>query len=79
MDYVHRDISARFRLYLETFPAVLILGPRQCGKSTFVINELPQAARFDLERPADFQLLSADPELLFSEHPGQSDYLIGAG
>lgn len=71
MDYVPRVISGKFELYLKTFPAVLVLGPRQCGKSTFVKNELPESTHFDLERPADFQLISADPELLFTEHPEQ--------
>ena len=47
---------------------MLIWGPRQCGKSTFVAHELPHFEHFDLERPADFNLISSDPEMFFMDH-----------
>jgi hypothetical protein len=47
---------------LRTFPAVAVLGPRQCGKTTLVRSLFPDAASFDLERPSDLQQLQADPE-----------------
>ena len=68
--YVPRALENRLRLYLQTFPVVLIVGPRQCGKSTFVHHELPDHRQFDLERPADYDLISGDVELFFMEHPG---------
>ena len=70
MRYVSRSLREKLRLYLATFPAVLIMGPRQCGKSTFVTHELESYDRFDLERPADYDLITADPELFLSEHTG---------
>jgi predicted AAA+ superfamily ATPase len=69
MEYVPRAIGPQFHAYLRTFPAVMVWGPRQCGKSTFVLNELPGFRHYDLERPADFDLIATDPELFFLEHP----------
>jgi predicted AAA+ superfamily ATPase len=49
----------------------MVWGPRQCGKSTFVAHELPQFEHLDLERPTDYNLISADPELFLTEHGDQ--------
>jgi len=46
-------------------PAVLILGPRQCGKTTLARNSL-KGEYFDLERPSDHQIFSDDIELALS-------------
>ena len=49
-------------------PAVAILGPRQCGKSTLaraLVRERGDVVYLDLERPADLARLS-DPEMFFS-------------
>src|ERR1700730_4182138 len=43
------------------FPAVLLLGPRQCGKTTSA-RHFVDARYFDLERPSDLQLFSGDIE-----------------
>ncbi|MBN1835944.1 MAG: ATP-binding protein [Spirochaetales bacterium] len=68
MNYVPRALGQVFRSYLRTFPVVMVWGPRQSGKSTFVLNELPGFRHYDLERPADFSLIASDPELFFAEH-----------
>jgi hypothetical protein len=44
------------------FPAVLILGARQCGKTTLARSFL-KGEYFDLEKPSDLQVFLADPEL----------------
>ena len=44
------------------FPAVMILGPRQCGKTTLARHFL-QGNYFDLERPSDYQVFAGDLEL----------------
>ncbi len=54
---------------LRTFPAVLILGPRQCGKTTLVRQALPGFEHFDLERPEDLGRIAADPSGFFELHP----------
>jgi len=33
---IERNIKSSFLQYLDIFPAIALLGPRQCGKSTFV-------------------------------------------
>ena len=47
---------------LKSFPAVVILGPRQCGKTTLVKQVLPKWKYLDLERPSDSRPMQADAE-----------------
>ncbi|HMP73329.1 MAG TPA: ATP-binding protein [Kiritimatiellia bacterium] len=51
------------------FPAVLILGPRQCGKTTLATGFI-DASYFDLEKPSDYAVFAGDPELAFSRLEG---------
>jgi len=69
MRYVPRMGEERLRALLKSFPAVLIVGPRQCGKSTLARHALSTWTHLDLERPADAGLLAADPEGWFDAHP----------
>jgi hypothetical protein len=68
-DYLRRAQGARLARLLRTFPAVLVYGPRQSGKSTFVRHELPAWRHIDLERPADAAAITADLEGFFDAHP----------
>jgi predicted AAA+ superfamily ATPase len=52
---VVREIAAQF-------PAVLILGPRHCGKTTLARHFL-EGEYLDLERPSDSQIFAGDAEL----------------
>ena len=73
--YIHRNIETELRECLREFPAVAVLGPRQCGKSTLaqkIIAEMKDAVYLDLENPADLAKLQA-PELFFNQY---SDKLI---
>jgi hypothetical protein len=54
---------------LETFPCVLVHGPRQCGKSTLVSQSLPGWRRLDLERERDRSVVAADVEGFFRANP----------
>lgn len=47
-----RQNSARVSLKLKRSPAVVLVGPRQCGKTTLA-RSLPGIAYFDLERDSD--------------------------
>lgn len=50
-------------------PALAILGPRQCGKSTLarhIINKMPDTIYLDLEHTRDLRKLN-DPEAFFEE------------
>ncbi|MCF6169682.1 MAG: ATP-binding protein [Bacteroidales bacterium] len=65
--YIQRKVSSEITNYLLHFPAVAILGPRQCGKSTlakFLIQHLDDAIYLDLEKRSD-QARLTDPEMFF--------------
>ncbi|MHB8765171.1 MAG: AAA family ATPase [Deferrisomatales bacterium] len=51
------------------FPVVLIVGPRQCGKTTLAKASL-SGEYFDLEKPSDLQVFAGDPELALRRFPG---------
>ncbi len=46
----------------QQFPAVLVVGARQCGKTTLAKHFL-RGTYFDLERPSDYQVFAGDVEL----------------
>lgn len=66
-DYIQRTWQTRLIQNLKVFPAVVLLGSRQCGKSTMVKNfvkSTPGSLYLDLQNPADANKLS-DPALFF--------------
>ena len=66
--YVKRTLSEKIQQKLHNIPAVIILGPRQCGKTTLAkafISGIARAVYLDLERPSDINKLR-DPEAFFS-------------
>ncbi len=69
MSILVRQALGELESLLHTFPAVLVVGPRQCGKTTFVRAALGGWEHFDLERPADLGMLTADLEGFFARHP----------
>lgn len=69
MRYIPRQLTEQLRFFLRSFPAVLLVGPRQCGKSTLARHVLPGWTYLDLERPADLSVLAADLEGFFEAHP----------
>jgi len=65
--YIERAITSTLKRRLEIFPAVTVIGPRQCGKSRLsqrIAEELDAAIRLDLENPRD-RVKLADPQLYF--------------
>jgi predicted AAA+ superfamily ATPase len=57
-----RQFVDALRGMLRRWPSVTLLGPRQCGKTTFIQRTLPAWTYLDLERPSDAAPLIADPE-----------------
>ncbi len=55
------DFEAEIKESIRYNPVTAILGPRQCGKTTLarLISESMESNIFDLEDPADFELLRA--------------------
>lgn len=68
--YIRRKYEKLILNDLKNYPCVAILGPRQCGKSTLVLNLRETAKKIlylDLEDPADLRKLD-DPLLFFNRH-----------
>lgn len=69
-EYLRRSLHTRIGEALRNFPAVAILGPRQCGKTTLALEiakESEPSVYVDLERPSDTRKLT-DPETYFRQH-----------
>jgi len=69
MHYLKRHFKKQLRSLLKQFPAVCILGPRQCGKTTFAKHELKNWDYLDLEKPSHLAQIQDDPETFLSHHP----------
>ena len=66
-DFIQRDLLNHLRKYLTIFPAVAILGPRQCGKSTLVKSlsqHFDEILYLDMQKESDLNKL-LEPELFF--------------
>ena len=66
---IKREATSLVHQLAEQFPAVLILGPRQCGKTTLAKHFL-KGEYIDLEKPSDLQLFLGDIELSLSRFKG---------
>lgn len=63
-----RIAADHVRGLLRRSPALVILGPRQVGKSTLARLAFPDHAYFDLEDPRDEARMASDPVFVLSEH-----------
>lgn len=61
--YYQRTISRLFARAMRSFPAVLVTGPRQSGKTTFVRHELGEGAAYvSFDDPLERELATTDPQ-----------------
>ncbi|MFH1379362.1 MAG: ATP-binding protein, partial [bacterium] len=68
MRYIPRILSKRLKQYMETFPIVAVIGPRQSGKTTFARNVLASWQYFDTERSSDYNRITGDVEFFLNEY-----------
>lgn len=68
--YVPRDLQKTFRLSATQFPAVLITGPRQSGKSTFLQHELPDTPYVTFDDPLNRDFALRDPNGFLDQFQG---------
>lgn len=66
-----RNLTNKINSLLKLFPAVGILGARQCGKTTLAQSLEPVWYYLDLQNPQDFDRLTRDPVFFFEQHPTQ--------
>ncbi|MGB4925352.1 MAG: AAA family ATPase, partial [Giesbergeria sp.] len=70
---IDRQLSPLLDERLAFYPGIVLLGPRQVGKTTLaraIAARHPGALFLDLERPADRAQL-AEPELFLAQHRGR--------
>jgi predicted AAA+ superfamily ATPase len=68
MNYLKRELQAKFELALTQYPVVTIMGPRQSGKTTLVKQTLPHLFYVNLEDPVTRQMISEDFRAFFNQH-----------
>ena len=64
-----RNAEFQLRKLAARFPAVIVLGPRQCGKTTLA-RHFVAGRYFDLEKPSDVQVFSGDIEYALRQFSG---------
>lgn len=69
MSELKRNLENQITELLELFPVIVLLGVRQCGKTSLVKKIRPDWKYFDLERSRDFDLITGDYDLFFKENP----------
>ncbi|MEN8246630.1 MAG: ATP-binding protein [Thermodesulfobacteriota bacterium] len=70
--YISRKLKKIFHLSRTHFPALLITGPRQSGKTTFVQNELPDVAYETFDDPLNRDFARQDPIGFLNKHGDHS-------
>jgi uncharacterized protein len=69
MQGMQRSYEALLQHYLNIFPCVAVIGVRQCGKTTLLRTLQESWKHFDLERRADYEVVSRDPDAFFRLNP----------
>lgn len=64
-----RNQFVQIHKLLELFPVVMILGTRQCGKTTVSRQVRPDWTYIDLEKMSDFDRVTRDYDFFFRQHP----------
>ncbi|SHJ58384.1 hypothetical protein SAMN05444280_12350 [Tangfeifania diversioriginum] len=72
MEIFRPDFLKEIEISIRNNPVTAIMGPRQCGKTTLarVVAQSTESTIFDLEDPADFDLLSNTPKIILQQQKG---------
>jgi len=74
--YVPRLLSSAFRQAVRQFPAVLLTGPRQSGKTTFLLHEMRGRAEYaTFDDPAERRFAAIDPNGFLDRFAGKAAIL----
>lgn len=68
---VERNVAPNLERLLAIFPCLVIVGPRQCGKTHLSQQLRPDWEYVDLENPQTFDRIHDDLNFFFRQHPGQ--------
>ena len=68
MTDLKRNLLKNIDELLNYFPIVILLGVRQCGKTTLARQARPGWKYFDLENGNDFDRISEDFEFFIKQH-----------
>jgi hypothetical protein len=67
--WIDRNSEILVRRMAEQFPAVLVTGARQTGKTSLLRHLYPQAAYLSLDLPANAEAAQTAPERLLEQYP----------
>ncbi len=68
MQYIPRNIENNVNRLKKGFPVIVITGPRQSGKTTFLKHYLPTYEYFNLELPDTLEIIRNDPVKFLNNH-----------
>jgi len=69
MIYKPREIESELKKALRTFPAILVTGSRQAGKTTLLCNILPNYEYVSFDLYSDLEGIKEDTRLFLAQHP----------
>lgn len=61
MNYITRALEPTLKRYLKTFPVIGLTGPRQSGKSTLLLHQLPDYKYITFDDHRNIELFTEDP------------------
>lgn len=67
--YYKREITSKIKRMAETFPALIITGARQTGKTTLIKKIFPNYKYVSLDLPSNADMAENDPDSFFSNYP----------
>lgn len=67
--WIKRNSENLLRRMVDQFPAVLVTGARQAGKTSILRHLYPKASYLSLDLPSNAEAANTAPEKLLSQHP----------